>query len=133
VSFVEPTMDQLSAWRAMPDDGPIVMVNLLRFRARADGIDAADGISGLEAYARYGTAVQPFLERVGGEVLQALGAEVVMVGPAEPEWDMVFAVRYPSKAAFMEMIREPGYLEVHGHRAAALADSRLIACRALPV
>ena len=133
MSFIEPSMEQLSAFSALPDEGPIVMVNLLRFRARADGIDAADGISGVEAYARYGAAVQPFLERVGGEVLQALGAEAVMVGPAEPEWDMVFAVRYPSKAAFMEMISDPGYLEIHGHRAAALADSRLIACRALPI
>jgi hypothetical protein len=45
----------------------------------------------------------------------------------------VFTVRYPSKAAFVAMISDPGYQEIHGHRAAALADSRLIPCRALPV
>jgi uncharacterized protein (DUF1330 family) len=131
--FIEPTPDQAQAFAALPDDGPVVMVNLLRFKARADGIDAADGISGVEAYARYGAAVQRFLGRVDGEVVQALGAEAVMIGPSEPEWDMVFTVRYPSKAAFLTMVSDPEYQQIHGHRAAALADSRLIACRSLPV
>ena len=48
-----------------------MMVNLMRFKERADGIDADDGITGAEAYARYGAAVQPYLEGVGGRVLLA--------------------------------------------------------------
>ena len=37
------------------------MLNLLRFKDRADGIDGVDGITGAEAYERYGAAVVPFL------------------------------------------------------------------------
>ena len=57
------------------------MLNLLRFKDRADGIDGDDGISGAEAYARYGAAVAPFLERVGGRVVVALAAEESVIGP----------------------------------------------------
>jgi hypothetical protein len=40
----------------------------------------------------------------------------------------VLAVQYPSRSAFLSMVTDPDYLQVHAHRAAALADSRLIAC-----
>lgn len=40
------------------------MLNLLRFKNRADGID--EGISGREAYERYAQATGPFLTHVGG-------------------------------------------------------------------
>ncbi len=128
---IEPTHEQLARLGASADSAPLIMINLLRFKARADGIDAGDGISGAEAYARYGAAVQPFLERVGGVVVVAAEATESVVGPEPGEWDLVLAVRYPSRAAFLEMVGDPGYIEIHAHRAAALADSRLIACRPL--
>lgn len=103
------------------------MLNLLRFKERADGID--DGVSGLEAYQRYGEAAAPFLARVGGRLLMALEAEGVVIGPEGSEWDMALMVEYPSLQKFMEMASNPDYLAIHEHRAAALADSRLIACR----
>jgi uncharacterized protein (DUF1330 family) len=127
---IEPTPAQLEhlAASAEADPGPVVMLNLLRFKERADGIDAADGITGSEAYARYGAAAQTYLERVGGRLLLALRVTGSVIGPEPGEWDLMLAVRYPSRRAFLEMIADPGYLEIHGHRAAALADSRLIAC-----
>jgi len=60
------------------------MVNLLRFKDRADGIDAADGISGEEAYGRYAAATAPFLAGVGGEVLFAGRTQEAVIGPAPP-------------------------------------------------
>ncbi len=130
---IEPTEQQLRALVDAVDDGPVVMLNLLRFKERADGIDGAEGISGAEAYGRYGAAVTRFLAQVGGEVLLALSVDAVVVGPEAREWDMALAVRYPSRAAFVAMISDPEYLQIHGHRAAGLADSRLIACRGLPI
>ena len=130
---IEPTEQQLQALAGAADDGPVVMLNLLRFKARADGIDAAEDITGAEAYGRYAAAVGTFLARVGGEVLEAVSVEQVVIGPEAREWDMALAVRYPSRAAFLAMISDPEYLEIHAHRAAGLADSRLIACRGLPV
>jgi uncharacterized protein (DUF1330 family) len=125
---IEPTPAQFERLAASEEAGPIVMINLLRFKEHADGIDAADGITGAEAYARYAAGVAPHLQRAGGRVLLALQASESVIGPEQREWDAVFAVEYPSRSAFLEMTGDPGYLEVHAHRAAALADSRLIAC-----
>jgi uncharacterized protein (DUF1330 family) len=124
---IEPTPAQFERLAASPEEGPVVMINLLRFKAVADGIDAADGISGAEAYARYGAAAQRFLDAVGGKLLLAVAATESVIGPEEGEWDLVLAVRYPSRQAFLQMVSDPGYLAIHAHRAAALADSRLIA------
>ena len=125
---IEPTPEQFQRLAASDDEGPVVMINLLRFKQHADGIDATDGITGVEAYARYGAAVMPHLMRVGGRILMTLAATESVIGPVDGEWDMVIAAEYPSRQAFLEMTSDPGYLAIHGHRAAALADSRLIAC-----
>jgi uncharacterized protein (DUF1330 family) len=130
---IEPTSEQLERLIGSDHDGPFVMINLLRFKDVADGIDAADGISGAEAYARYGAAAQQHLERIGGRVVLAVVAQDSVIGPEEPEWDLVIAVNYPSRAAFLLMVSDPEYLAIHAHRAAALADSRLIACEAVSV
>lgn len=128
---IEPTPQQLERLAASDDDGPVIMLNLVRFKERADGIDAADGISGAEAYARYGAAVSTFLERVGGRILLAAAAQESVIGPEDAEWDLVLAVQYPSRAAFRAMTSDPDYLAIHAHRAAALEDSRLIACKSI--
>ncbi|MGO9488897.1 MAG: hypothetical protein ACLQBB_07700 [Solirubrobacteraceae bacterium] len=54
-----------------------------------------------------------------------------MIGPEELEWDMALMVEYPSRQKFLEMASDADYLRVHEHRAAAIADSRLIACAAI--
>jgi uncharacterized protein (DUF1330 family) len=130
---VEPTAEQLTRLASSDQDTPVVMLNLLRFKEKADGIDAADGITGVEAYGRYGEAVAAHLERVGGRVLLALGPEESVIGPDPGEWDLVIAVQYPSRAAFIEMVSDPEYLAIHAHREAGVADSRLIACGAVVV
>jgi uncharacterized protein (DUF1330 family) len=130
---LEPTaaqLEQLTAASAATGEG-VVMVNLLRFKDQADGIDAEDGISGAEAFGRYAAAVGVHLDRVGGQILLALRTCESVIGPDEHEWDMVLAVQYPSRQAFLEMTSNPEYLKIHGHRTAALADSRLIVCAPL--
>jgi uncharacterized protein (DUF1330 family) len=123
---VLPTEQQLADLTASTDDGPVVMLNLLRFKDRADGID--EGMSGAEAYARYSAATEPFLRAVGGTLRVVLQAQNTIIGPEGREWDLVLLVEYPSRAKFMEMAANPEYLKVHVHREAALADSRLIPC-----
>jgi uncharacterized protein (DUF1330 family) len=126
-THIEPTPEQFRRLAESGDDSPVIMINLLRFKDRADGIDADDAISGVEAYHRYADLVRPHLERVGARVLLQVRATASVVGPDEQEWDLVLAVEYPSRAAFMEMASNLNYLEIHGHRVAAVADSRLIA------
>ena len=130
---IEPTPEQFTRLAESDDDGPIMMLNLLRFKERADGIDAADGITGAEAYTRYGAAVAPFLERAGGRLVMAMAASESVIGPFEGEWDMVLVAEYPSRRAFLTMTTDADYLAIHQHRAAALADSRLIACKSVLV
>lgn len=124
-----PTETQLQKLAASSSQEPIVMLNLLRFKERADGID--EGMSGREAYALYGEASAPFLAAVGGRLLSAVEASEVVIGPEQEEWDMALLVEYPSRERFLQMASDPGYLAIHEHRAAALADSRLIACTQL--
>ncbi len=126
---IEPTQAQFERLAASEDPAPVVMLNLLRFKPRADGVDEPDGITGAEAYGRYGAAVAPFLARAGGRVLFAAEPRESVIGPEHGEWDLVLAVEYPSRSAFITMTTDPDYLAIHGHRAAALADSRLIACK----
>ncbi len=130
---IEPTPAQFQRLVASDDQEPVVMVNLLRFKEHADGIDAGEEITGAEAYGRYAAAVTAFLERVGGRVLFAGQPRESVIGPEPAEWDLVLAVQYPSRRAFVAMTSDPEYLAIHGHRAAALADSRLIACAAIAV
>ncbi len=126
---IQPTRQQIEQLASSPSQQPVVMLNLLRFKDRAEGID--EGVSGLEAYQRYAAAVAPFLERVGGRVLLSVQAQETVIGPEAREWDMVLMVEYPSRKRFLEMSMDPDYLKIHEHRAAGLAASRLIACEAL--
>jgi uncharacterized protein (DUF1330 family) len=115
---LEPTPEQMAALAARPADEPVVMVNLLKF--------TADG--GRESYARYAQEVAPHLQRVGGTVRYAGGAPTQVIGDAEkPWWDAILVVEYPSPAAFIDMVTNAEYLEIHHFRADALERGDLIA------
>jgi len=110
-TYIHPSADQIRALRDLAPDGPIFMLNLLRF--------APDG--GAEAYARYGQAAAPFLGKSGASVRYLGNVKATVIG-GEP-WDEVVLVEYPSVAAFLEMTGDPDYPSAL--RAGALADSRL--------
>ncbi|MFN8036342.1 MAG: DUF1330 domain-containing protein [Acidimicrobiia bacterium] len=125
--YVEPTRRQIEELIGSEGTGPVVMLNLLKFRDRT-----ADGtMSGREAYAKYGAGVLPMLAAVGGRLLWQGSPDSVVIGPDTDRWDLVLLVEYPSRAKFLEMVTNPGYTAVGVHRTAALADSRLVACTAV--
>jgi uncharacterized protein (DUF1330 family) len=128
IMSIFPTESQIQELQAMPEDEPVVMLNLLRFKERASAPD--EGLSGQEAYERYGLEAAPYIAKVGARLLSAAVTRQTVIGP-EGEWDMALLVEYPSAQRFLEMASDPGYLEAHTHRDAALADSRLIATRLL--
>ena len=121
---IDPTPEQFKALVESDDDSPIVMVNLIRFKDQATGID--EGRTGAEAYATYGQNIAPYLAEVGGEVLIATASVESIIGPEQAEWDAVLLVRYPSRKAFIQMITNPGYQKEHEHRAAGVEEARLI-------
>ncbi|MFN0253233.1 MAG: DUF1330 domain-containing protein [Kofleriaceae bacterium] len=125
MTYVDPTKDAFAAFRAHDRPGPIQMLNLIRFHARAAYPDGRD-VSGADAYAAYGRESYPVFARLGGRIVWRGHFEQMLIGPSEEAWDEVFLAEYPSVRAFVEMLRDPGYREAVKHRQAAVADSRLI-------
>lgn len=126
---IDPTRASLALLRELPQDGPIVMLNLLRYRAQADYPAATEAApcSGREAYRRYSRLAQAHVAAVGGELLWLGAVQAQVIAPAEERWDDVMLVRYPSVAAFLQMLAAPDYQAATVHRTAALEDSRLMA------
>ena len=87
-------------------EGPIVMVNLMRFRKRSlDG----DG-SGWDAYLRYSALTVPMIKARGGTLLWTGDAKAVALGAQEGnQWDYLALVYYPSVAAFIDMMTSADY------------------------
>lgn len=115
---------------AADDDGPFVMVNLLRFRPTAEYADGRDAeLSGREAYDRYSQVVRTLIEGLGGRVVYAGAVTGLLLGQVEDLWDAVGLVEYPSLAAFQAMIRSPEMRAIEEHRAAGLAGQLNIRTR----
>ena len=115
---MEPTAAQLAALELEGDDGPVVMLNLVRFRDEAtDG----DG-SGRDAYVRYSRGFIPLLKRCGGTILWAGDVTGVAIGDdAGDRWDYAVLVQYPDRRAFVATITSDDYRAINHHRLAGLA------------
>jgi len=119
---VFPQPDQAMAFFGGAEDGPFVMVNLLKFKARAEYADGSDAhLSGAEAYARYGEAVRKLVEGLGGQIRYSGHVTGLLLGEVEDLWDMVALAEYPSLAAFREMAMSPAMHAIEHHRKAGLA------------
>lgn len=122
---VDPSREAFAAFRALDRAGPIQMLNLVRFRARAAYPDGREA-TGAEAYAAYGRDSAPVFARLGGRIVWRGGYEFTLIGPPGERWDACFIAEYPSVGAFVAMVKDPVYREAVKHRQAAVADSRLI-------
>ncbi|MFT4977036.1 MAG: hypothetical protein ACI8S6_002941 [Myxococcota bacterium] len=128
---LEPTNESVRRLFQRGIEGPIVMLNLLRFREVADYSSAPHlapeaPISGQAAYDRYMRHTASFLAEAGGELLWAGAGSHPVIGPAEERWDRVLLVRHQSLQVFLSFAKNEGYLAGIGHRTAALEDSRLL-------
>jgi len=124
-NYIDPERDQFDAFKKLPRDKPIMMLNLLCFRAKAAYEDGREA-TGAEAYAAYGRESGPIFRRVGGEIIWRGKPELMVIGPKDKHWDMIFVARYPTAGAFLEMVTDPDYRIAVKHRQAAVKDSRLI-------
>jgi hypothetical protein len=129
--YLEPSDEAGRAFFARGLSGPVVMLNLLRFRRTADYSAAphlapSEPISGEAAYGRYIAHTLPFLEASGGEVLFLGKGGSLLIGPSGERWDAAMLVRQSSAADFLSFATNPEYLAGMGHRNAALEDSRLL-------
>ena len=125
MTFIDPTRETFAEFRRDDRPGAIDMLNLVRLRERAAYPDGREA-TGAEAYAAYGRDSGPVFKRLGGRIVWRGEFELMLIGPGQERWDHCFIARYPSVAAFVEMIRDPVYREAVKHRQAAVEDSRLI-------
>ena len=129
---VFPGAEQAAAFFGGAEDGPFVMINLLKFREHAEYPDGSEPeLSGRDAYRRYGAAVQACLASVGGRSLYAGMVTELMLGEIDALWDMVALAEYPSRAAMMKMVSSPEYQAIEKHRIAGLAGQLNIRTKAL--
>jgi len=130
-AFLDPTPESGRDFYLNAPAGPLVMLNLLRFRETADYSASPElkpdaPISGREAYRLYMRHTVPFLKAAGGELTFTGTASAFLIGPPEERWDGVLLVRQRSKEDFMAFAQNEDYQKIIGHRTAALLDSRLL-------
>lgn len=103
-------------------DGPIYMLNLLKFKEKAEYADGREtDLTGEQAYAIYSEAVSKLLVEFGGAPMFGASVERLMLGQVEELWDVAAIAMYPSRAAMAEMMRSPKMQEIGVHRTAGLA------------
>lgn len=130
-TYLDVTPEQGARFFGSAGAGPVVMLNLLRFRARADyshapELEPVGGVSGEEAYRLYKDGIEPLLVASGGELLFSGSAGGFLIGPMDEAWDHVMLVRQASAQDFLAFASDPEAQRVTQHRTAALANSRLL-------
>ena len=107
---VDPRGSDLKRFLAEDPGGPVVMLNLLRFRA--------DG--GRSSYQEYLAAFRDRSAAYGAEVVYVGDGSTAVVAEDGQAWDAVLLVRYPSREAFSRMVADPEYQEITGIRTRSL-------------
>ena len=119
---VTPNKEQLAGFLEGDTETPIKMVNLLKFKDKAEYEDGREtSLSGKEAYKIYADEVLGHLERVGGKSIFFGEVQRLMLGEVEELWDWVAIAEYPSRKAMLEMIMNSEYQKSEEHRSAGLA------------
>jgi uncharacterized protein (DUF1330 family) len=119
MSGIRPNKEQFIALTNAPDNGPVVMLNLLKFKPR----------EGVPEYNKYGDAVVKMVEARGGKVLWTGKVDQTLIGDLDADaWDAIALVQYPSRKAFVEMTTSKDYDAAHEHRESGLERTLLLAC-----
>lgn len=122
VNATRPNEAQIKEWTSGSVEGPVVMVNLLKFHDKAQYADGRDPeISGAEAYGRYGAEVSKIVKGLGGKMIYGGAVTMTLIGDVGDDWDMIACVQYPSRKAMLEMTMSDAYKAIEVHRDAGLA------------
>jgi uncharacterized protein (DUF1330 family) len=129
-SYIDPSPANFQAFKDLPRDEPIHMLNLLEYREQAEYPEGHEhvgkGWSGRRAYEEYGKTSGPIFRRVGGTMVWRGAFQTMVTGPDAKRWHDGFIAHYPNAGAFFEMIKDSEYQQAVVNRTAALVDSRLM-------
>lgn len=119
---VMPNQEQIQGFFEPGPQGPIYMVNLLKFKPFAEYEDGREtALSGREAYQLYEDGVTELLGQFGGFAAFCAASERLMLGEVEELWDKVAIAVYPSRQAMLDMTQSQGMQDIAPHRVAGLA------------
>ncbi len=103
-------------------DGPICMVNLLKFKEHAEYEDGREtDLTGRQAYELYGRGVAQLLPDYGGKIVFAGDVTFLMLGQVEELWDEIAIAQYPNRGALVAMSSSEEWRALAVHRTAGLA------------
>lgn len=123
---IDPTGASMKALATeYPKDTPVTMLNILKFKEKADGTDE----TGIEAYKRYGENASKFLVEAGGKVIFAGEVKNTVIGDMDDQPHQILLVEYPSVNHFMNMVMSPEYQAITHDRTISLEYGGLIACK----
>ena len=109
------------------DDGPVWMVNLMKYKEVADYGDGIDsGRSGRDADDEY-TPTGP-LKAVGAQIVYVAEVEATPLGDGT-QWDRVAIVKYPTRRSFIEMQERKDFQDKHVHKEAGMDKTFVIGCQ----
>lgn len=112
---------QLQSLMEKGPSGPIFMVNLLKFKDKAEYEDGrGTSLTGREAYNIYGRAVTALLPTFGGRAVFAADVTFLSLGRVEELWDEIAIAAYPERGAMVRMSMSPEWREISVHRTAGL-------------
>ena len=122
VNKVYPNKEQIKGFLEPVSEGPICMVNLLKFKEKAEYEDGRDtDLTGREAYALYEEGVKKLLQEIGGGVGFEGDVERLALGEVEELWDVVALAVWPSRGVMFEVMQSSDMQAISVHRSAGLA------------
>jgi hypothetical protein len=107
-------------------DGPVWMVNFMKYKPEATYADGSRGISGMEADDKY--APKEILEDLGAEV-PFFGDVVLQLAGTDVKWDRIGVVKYPTRQSFLGMQNRQDFQEKHEHKEAGMEFTFVIGCQ----
>ena len=122
INKVYPSKEQIQGFLEPAAEGPICMVNLLKFKIQAEYEDGREtALTGREAYELYENGVKKLLQGIGGGIGFEGDVERLTLGEVEELWDVVALAVWPSRQVMLEVMQSPEMQEISVHRSAGLA------------
>jgi len=123
---IDPTGESIKALATeYPKDTPVTMLNILKFKKKADGKDE----TGMQAYKRYSANAVKHLEKADGKLIFAGEVKNTVIGDMEDQPHQILLIEYPSVNHFLNMVMTPEYQAISKDRTIALEYGGLIACK----
>ncbi len=121
---IHATEEQLLQLKSYPKNTPLVMLNILKFKAFISTNE-----TGQDAYARYFKNVAPFAPKAEAKLIWKGNVHTNLIGDLNKQPQLVFLVEYPSVDHFFSMVSNPDFQKIAKDREIALEFGGLIACQ----